>query len=125
MFQNQIHFSVLRHIYSNRKTTIFFLILLTVSLASLGIRLPWHAGISSSSGKPKPRPRAVIQCQSKTAKQIFKSFSDSPAIIPERLLAVASSEAPGIVFIPSGDQYFSIPQFHLSPRAPPSLSFSA
>src|SRR5690349_19053927 len=97
MFQNQIHFSVLRHIYSNRKATIFFLIVLTVSLTSLGIRLPWHDGISSGSGKPKPRPRAVIQCQSKTSKQIFKSFSDSPAIIPERLLTVASSETGRLV----------------------------
>lgn len=71
-----------------RKTIIFFLIILGVSLTSLGVRLTAAAGISSNSVKPKPRPRAVIQTQIKTCKQLVKSFTDTLAFIPVNDYAV-------------------------------------
>jgi short subunit fatty acids transporter len=84
-----------------RKTVCIALALLTISLASLGVRLPWHVGVSSSA-KPKPRPRAIIQNQIKTCKQVmqdiptaFAILADPPAItIPVILvLPIAVHEA--------------------------------
>jgi hypothetical protein len=119
MIQNQSQFSVLQAISSNRKTAVFFLILLTISMASLGIRLPWYTGILSGSGKPKPRPRAIIQGQSKTAKQVFNGISDSPAIVPENVVNIVSSEVLTIVSIFSTDQHLSVSHLDISSRAPP------
>jgi hypothetical protein len=51
------------------KSGIFIiLIAISIGLISLGVRLPTLAGISSSPGKPKPRPRAIIQHSIKSCK---------------------------------------------------------
>ena len=117
MCQRRRYCSVLRQ----RKSTIFLLIILTVSLTTLGIRLPGPTGISANSCKPKPRHRAVIQNQIKTCKQIIKSLSDSPELIPERFFLVVSSETDRIPLLCAG-QHSSKSQLSGSSRAPPSHS---
>jgi hypothetical protein len=109
----------------DRKISIFFFVILSVSLITLGIRLPWPIEISSNSGKPKPHPRAVTQTQIKTGKQIVKTLSNSLAFIPKRSLTVDSFETGRIILILSVEQLSSRPQLSRSSRAPPSSSFSA
>jgi hypothetical protein len=46
---------------------------IVISLTSLGMKLPSIAGLSS--GKPKPRPRAVLQAQVKKCKEQIESQS--------------------------------------------------
>lgn len=72
----------------NKNAICLILVLLTISLASLGVRLPWATGISSSSGKPKPRPRAIIENQIKNCKQIIKSLPASIAVLEKELAIV-------------------------------------
>jgi len=80
----------------NRKTVCISLALLTISLASLGVRLPWHVGLSSSSAKPKPRPRAIIQNQIKTCKQVMQDIPAAFAILENPLVITI----PLILFLP-------------------------
>lgn len=64
----------------HRKAVFIALVILTISLTSLGVRVPWGVGISSSS-TPKPRPRAVIQNQIKTCKQLMQDIPSTLAIL--------------------------------------------
>jgi short subunit fatty acids transporter len=65
----------------NRKAVCLVLVLLTISMVSLGFRIPWLAGISSSTPKPKARPRAIIETQIKTCKQIIKDIPTVVAVL--------------------------------------------
>jgi len=65
----------------NRKTVGLFLVLLTISLVSLGVRIPYSCGISSNSAKPKPRPRAVIENQIATCKQVINDSHSLVALL--------------------------------------------
>jgi hypothetical protein len=82
MSVNKTYSPLSKGLVVNRRAVIFVLMILTVSLISLGVRLPTLSGVSSNSGKPKPRPRAVIQNQIKTCKQIVTSFADAVAVLP-------------------------------------------
>lgn len=67
-----------------RKTVFIALVILTISLASLGVRVPWGVGISSSA-TPKPRPRAIIQNQIKTCNQVMQDIPSIFAALAEPL----------------------------------------
>jgi hypothetical protein len=84
---------------NHRCAAFFILLVLTVSLTSLGIRLPSLAGLSSNSGKPKPRPRAVINNQIKTCKQVVKSLADPVVFLPEKFFTVETPQAEQIPFL--------------------------
>jgi len=63
-----------------RKSIILVLAMLCISLTTLGIRLPWTTGISS--GKAKPRPRAIVQNQiNKCNEIVLKNISIEPALL--------------------------------------------
>jgi hypothetical protein len=64
----------------HRGLVVCLLAVLTVTLTSLGVRLPWSAGFTSSTGKPKPRPRAIIKNQIKVCKQVIKELPASAAL---------------------------------------------
>ncbi len=86
---NSQHF-IFRNSSVGRKSTLLLLAILTISLIFMGIRLQWGIGISS--GKIKPRPKAVTQNQIKTCKQILKSFSADP-VLPESILASRTDQS--------------------------------
>lgn len=109
----------------NRKTSIFILLLVTVSLTTLGVKMSGLSGISSGSGKPKPRPRAVIQNQIKTCKQVVKTLADTVACgLPHNGVVVASQPLAQPLHpfpVSYGSAAFLLPS---SSRAPPTELFS-
>lgn len=56
------------------------MIVVAVSLISLGLRLP-SSSVISASGKPKPRPRAIIKCQIETCKKLINKVPLPVALI--------------------------------------------
>lgn len=106
----------------NRKTVSLVLVLLTISLITLGFRIPWPTGISSPTTKPKARPRAIIENQIKTCKQVIKDIS-TPLAVLEASPAVAAV----IFFIqhaPLDSVPLSTPAAYVrkNSRAPPALA---
>lgn len=102
----------------NRKTGFLVLVLLTISLASLGMRLPWSSSISSSSGKPKLRPKAIIENQIKTCKQVIKDITPLIAVL-ERFPAITRTTVP-IRYTAPDSIVSSLPAFVVkNTRAPP------
>jgi hypothetical protein len=110
---------------THRSALLFILLVLTVSLTSLGVRLPNLAGPSSQPGKPKPRPRAVIKTQITTCKQIVTTLADSVAFLPEQLFTVETPQAERFIPLTS----FKICSCTLLPyspsRAPPLIASPA
>jgi hypothetical protein len=53
-----------------KNTVILVIVTIFISLVTFGMRTPSMAGLYS--GKPKPRPRAVLQNQIKTCKENLK-----------------------------------------------------
>ena len=94
----------------------FFIFPILISLTSLGIRLPTIDGLTS--GKPNPRPRAVLQTQVKKCKEQIECLSlDLPTrtYLPQLSLPVVLRHQSSAVFFPQRLQ--SITQ---ESRAPPS-----
>jgi len=82
-----LNYNMLSPTLTCRKSIVLVLAMLCISLTALGIRLPWAPGISS--GKVKPRPRAIVQNQIKNCKEnVLKSLAVEPAL-------------PAPIFIPS------------------------
>jgi len=106
----------------SRRAVIFILLLLTVSLTSLGLRLPSLAGVSSNSGKPKPRPRAVIQNQIKTCKQMITSLADAADFLPEKFFTVEAPQAEGFISLFPVNIIRCTLLSDTPSRAPPSLA---
>lgn len=96
------------------------LVLITLCLVSMGIRVPTVAGISSSA-KPKPSPRAVIQNQIKTCKQIIKKLCDECTFV--RFHSPAPPLLELCLFEPAGPHCLHVEIVRCIPsRAPPLLS---
>lgn len=102
----------------SRKTVCLLLAILTISLTSLGVRVPWSSGISSSSGKPKPRPRAIIQNQIKTCKQVMQDIPSAVAI-PVNPPAIAASAILLLPLVPLAVCYLSSSPLQQKSRDPP------
>jgi len=101
-----------------RKSIILVLAILCVSLTTLGVRLPWAPGISS--GKVKPRPRAIVQNQIKNCKEnVLKSFAVEPAL-PETIFIPSHIEtAKNLPLIYTPIKHASTVLIANSSRAPP------
>ncbi len=119
-----IHPPISRNEAVSRKTVIFIQLILTVSLTTLGLRLPAAAGVSVDSGKPTPRPKAVINSQIKTCKQIVKPLAERVTFIPERVFIDNAPESLRPVCLYSVYHRNCTSIFSSTPRAPPSSSFS-
>lgn len=104
----------------NRWSSLLLLLILTICLTFMGIRLPWGTG--KSSGKTKPRPRAVIQNQIKSCKQIIKSYSAESAL-PEFAFTITPDLNPEEIFPEPHVKAFAAPLLSESSRAPPAYSF--
>jgi hypothetical protein len=106
----------------NRKIVSLVLVLLTISLVTLGVRIPWSTGISSSTAKPKARPRAIIENQIKTCKQVIKEISTPLAVLE------ASSAVVAVTFFishaPLDCVLLSTPAAYVrkNSRAPPAIA---
>lgn len=103
---------------NNRRSSLLLLIILSISLTFLGIRLPWSVGISS--GKVKPRPKAVIQNQIKSCKQIIKAFSAEPAL-PESIFTVTAVQRAANTPLLTILQHTASPLHNKLSRAPPQI----
>lgn len=103
----------------NRKSICFVLVLLTLGLVSLGVRLPWSSGWSSSPAKPKPRPRAIVQNQINSCKQVINDYNPFAAILPPaHFIALPAPLVPSVALeLPS---FLSAAQLPRSSRAPPA-----
>jgi len=122
MFVNQAHSVLSMNKAVNRRAVILMLLILTVSLISLGLKLPSLAGVSSNSGKPKPRPRAVIQNQIKTCKQMVTSLADATVFLPEKNFTVETPQTGTFLsLLPVKNNGCTFLPDHQS-RAPPSLA---
>jgi len=103
----------------NRKSIGFVIALLTLGLVALGVRLPWSSGCSSSHGKPKPRPRAIVQNQIKACKQVLKDYHPFAAILPPaHVISLPATLVPCVAL-----ELASFPpaaQLPRSSRAPPA-----
>lgn len=104
----------------NRWGSLLLLLILTICLTFMGVRLPWGTG--KSSGKTKPRPKAVIQNQIKSCKQIIKSFSAESAL-PEFTVTITPVLNPEEIFPEPHFIAFTAPLLSESSRAPPAYSY--
>lgn len=96
------------------------MVVLAISLTSLGIKLPSAPGISSTF-KPKPRPRAIIKNQITTCKQIIKKIP--PAVVVTGFEPVACLPATALPTLPSPICRRSAAiDAQTLPRPPPQLS---
>jgi hypothetical protein len=57
------------------RTNFVILLVIILGLVSLGMKLPNLQELASSSGKPKPRPRAVVKTQIKSCQESIKKLS--------------------------------------------------
>jgi hypothetical protein len=95
-------------------------VFLTLGFISLGINLPSLSGLSSSA-KPKHRPRAIVNNQIKTCKNVIKHIGTSSAIVRD-----AQVQLPNIVGTAVFTKTSALHSFQLIPnrfsRAPPFVS---
>ncbi len=80
----------MRSCASQRRFLTVVLVLLSLGLVSLGIKVPTVRGISSPV-KPKPSPRAVVQNQIETCKQLVSS-PDTACAVALPVLAFLTTE---------------------------------
>lgn len=106
---------------THRTRKIFSLLLLIpilLSLTALGMRLPTLSGLTS--GKPKPRPRAVIQTQ---IKKIKKNTAAHPELtgLPPAMSIPAVTPPPVIISAPGAPSVCHLPLIAaiVPARAPP------
>jgi hypothetical protein len=104
-----------------RKISVSFIIVfLALGFVSLGIRLPTLPGLSSPA-KPKPRPRAIVDNQIKTCKNVINSIDTSSAVVRH-----AHLQMPDMHGTPVFTKTSVLHSFHFIPkrfsRAPPFVS---
>jgi hypothetical protein len=81
---------------------VMILVAVSIGLVTLGMRLPSLTGLSAAPGKPKPRPRAVIQQQVKTFKQAVCPVTPLVATMPATDYQLPEPTASSLpVFIPT------------------------
>lgn len=97
------------------------LVFLTLGLVTSGMRLPSLPGLSSSSAKPKPRPRAIVKNQVKPCYESNKKVGTAPAVVWLAHVPLLNTDGTSIFTKTS-----ILPPFHFVPtrfsRAPPFIS---
>jgi len=103
----------------SKSCIVIILVAVSIGLVTLGMRLPSLSGLASSPGKPKPRPRAIIQYQVKSYKQaacpltpLVAAIQTTDCLLPEPAASALHS------FIPTGTPCI-VSTLQLS-RAPPA-----